>query len=104
MTVIGSNEKMNEDGLISNKLNNNSKILNGQNYELANGKNGTHTSPPEKAAIEFDDTDEDVLCGWGPYEPPWLQFFATKQAFLVCFCIAWVRKLIYASLKKIFQL
>lgn len=91
MTIIASNEKINENGL--NKYNNNSsKITNGQTYPKANtGENEIIHVALEDKPNGFQTVDEDeVSCGWGPCKPRWLQFFATKQAFLVTFCFTWV--------------
>lgn len=48
-------------------------------------QNGTD---PDKTHV--DECEEDLKCGLGPCTPRWLQIFASKQAFLVTFCITWV--------------
>nr|CAD7398270.1 unnamed protein product [Timema poppensis] len=62
------------------------------------------------------DTDinnaEDLNCGLGPCAPKWLQIFASKQAFLVTFCITWVLQGMYytyfvsviTTIEKLFQI
>lgn len=93
LTIIPSEKMANGNVEMHNKLNNNGTIKNGNGkvLEIAmeNGKliavgdeksNSLHT--------EFDDAD--VSCGWGLFRPRWLQYFATKQAFLVVFCLTWV--------------
>ncbi|XP_044256560.1 solute carrier organic anion transporter family member 74D [Tribolium madens] len=40
-------------------------------------------------------SDSDTECGLGPFAPQWLQMFASKQAFLIVFCIAWVLQGMY---------
>ncbi|GLG94987.1 Solute carrier organic anion transporter family member [Gryllus bimaculatus] len=60
----------------------------------------------------FDVDDETVKCGLGPCVPGWLQVFASKQAFLVTFCIAWVLQGMYytyfvsviTTIEKLFQI
>lgn len=55
---------------------------------------------------------EDMRCGLGPCKPKWIQFFASKQAFLVTFCITWVLQGMYytyfvsviTTIEKLFQL
>ena len=55
---------------------------------------------------------EDMQCGLGPCTPKWLQIFASKQAFLVTFCITWVLQGMYytyfvsviTTLEKLFQI
>lgn len=94
LTIIPSEKMSNDTVEMHNKLNNNKSITNGNGKvleitALENGKllavgdeksNSLHT--------EFDDVD--VSCGWGLFRPFWLQYFATKQAFLVIFCLTWV--------------
>lgn len=82
----------NGNGLICGKQhNNNGSIPNGNLHGIGGTENGKLIVPDEKSSslhTEFDDAD--VSCGWGPCRPHWLQYFATKQAFLVTFCITWV--------------
>jgi hypothetical protein len=55
---------------------------------------------------------EDMECGLGPCAPKWMQIFASKQAFLVTFCITWVLQGMYytyfvsviTTLEKLFQI
>uniref|UniRef100_A0A0A9ZGZ8 Solute carrier organic anion transporter family member n=1 Tax=Lygus hesperus TaxID=30085 RepID=A0A0A9ZGZ8_LYGHE len=55
---------------------------------------------------------EDMACGLGPCKPRWMQCFASKQAFLVTFCITWVLQGMYytyfvsviTTIEKLFQL
>jgi hypothetical protein len=55
---------------------------------------------------------EDMQCGLGPCTPKWLQICASKQAFLVTFCITWVLQGMYytyfvsviTTLEKLFQI
>ncbi|CAL7939812.1 organic anion transporting polypeptide 74D [Xylocopa sonorina] len=87
----------NGNGLICGKQhNNNGSIPNGKLHEISATENGKLIMPDEKSSslhTEFDDAD--VSCGWGPCRPHWLQYFATKQAFLVTFCITWVLQGMY---------
>lgn len=56
--------------------------------------------------------DSDTECGLGPCAPHWLQVFASKQAFLTVFCIAWVLQGMYhtyfvsaiTTIEKLFQI
>lgn len=58
------------------------------------------------------ETDQDMECGLGPCTPRWLQRFASKQAFLMVFCIAWVLQGMYhtyfvsaiTTIEKLFQI
>ncbi|XP_018573157.1 solute carrier organic anion transporter family member 3A1 [Anoplophora glabripennis] len=58
------------------------------------------------------DIDSDTECGLGPCAPNWLQRFASKQAFLIVFCIAWVLQGMYhtyfvsaiTTIEKLFQI
>ncbi|KYB29909.1 Solute carrier organic anion transporter family member 4C1-like protein [Tribolium castaneum] len=57
-------------------------------------------------------SDSDTECGLGPFAPHWLQMFASKQAFLIVFCIAWVLQGMYhtyfvsaiTTIEKLFQI
>nr|XP_012219778.1 PREDICTED: solute carrier organic anion transporter family member 3A1 isoform X3 [Linepithema humile] len=113
----------NGNGLIcgDKQHNNNGSIPNGK---LHGGIGGTENGklvmniraeivPDERSNslhTEFDDAD--VSCGWGPCRPHWLQCFATKQAFLVIFCLAWVLQGMYytyfvsviTTIEKLFQI
>ncbi|CAD1478453.1 unnamed protein product [Heterotrigona itama] len=83
----------NGNGLICGRQhNNNGSIPNGKVHEISATENGKLIMSDEKSSslhTEFDDAD--VSCGWGPCRPHWLQYFATKQAFLATFCITWPR-------------
>ncbi|XP_074110780.1 organic anion transporting polypeptide 74D [Cotesia typhae] len=116
LTIIPSEKMSNDTVEMHNKLNNNKSITNGNGKvleitALENGKllavgdeksNSLHT--------EFDDVD--VSCGWGLFRPFWLQYFATKQAFLVIFCLTWVLQGMYytyfvsviTTIEKLFQI
>lgn len=93
--------------------NNNGKLPKTKLLEMTNGKNEKLPLNDEKSSFhtEFDD-DIDVSCGWGPCRPKWLQFFATKQAFLVTFCLTWVLQGMYytyfvsviTTIEKLFQI
>nr|CAI5836779.1 unnamed protein product [Callosobruchus analis] len=56
--------------------------------------------------------DTDTICGLGPCTPNWLQKFASKQSFLIVFCIAWVLQGMYhtyfvsaiTTIEKLFQI
>ncbi|CAG5101777.1 Similar to Oatp74D: Solute carrier organic anion transporter family member 74D (Drosophila melanogaster) [Cotesia congregata] len=116
LTIIPTEKMSNDTVEMHNKLNNNKSITNGNGKvleitALENGKllavgdeksNSLHT--------EFDDVD--VSCGWGLFRPFWLQYFATKQAFLVIFCLTWVLQGMYytyfvsviTTIEKLFQI
>lgn len=106
----------NGNGLIcgGKQHNNNGSIPNGKLHSENGGiENGKLIVPDERSNslhTEFDDAD--VSCGWGPCRPHWLQFFATKQAFLVTFCLTWVLQGMYytyfvsviTTIEKLFQI
>lgn len=56
--------------------------------------------------------DSDTECGLGRCAPQWLQVFASKQSFLIVFCIAWVLQGMYhtyfvsaiTTIEKLFQI
>lgn len=56
--------------------------------------------------------DSDTVCGLGPCRPSWLQCFASKESFLIVFCIAWVLQGMYhtyfvsviTTIEKLFQI
>ncbi|CAH0562422.1 unnamed protein product [Brassicogethes aeneus] len=60
---------------------------------------------------DFSD-DSDTECGLGPCAPHWCQMFASKQSFLIVFCIAWVLQGMYhtyfvsaiTTIEKLFQI
>ncbi|KAG5320907.1 SO3A1 protein, partial [Acromyrmex heyeri] len=105
----------NGNGLIcgDKQHNNNGLIANGKLHGIAGTENGNLIVPDERSSslhTEFDDAD--VSCGWGPCRPHWLQYFATKQAFLVTFCLTWVLQGMYytyfvsviTTIEKLFQI
>ncbi|XP_077272663.1 organic anion transporting polypeptide 74D [Temnothorax americanus] len=106
----------NGNGLIcgDKQHNNNGSIPNGKLHGGIGGtENGNLIVPDERSSslhTEFDDAD--VSCGWGPCRPHWLQYFATKQAFLVTFCLTWVLQGMYytyfvsviTTIEKLFQI
>lgn len=67
---------------------------------------------PDCADDEDEEEDDDTECGLGPCAPSWLQSFASKQAFLVVFCITWVLQGMYytyfvsviTTIEKLFQI
>ncbi|XP_015587731.1 solute carrier organic anion transporter family member 3A1 [Cephus cinctus] len=113
LTIIQPHEKMaNGNEILFNKHNNNGSIPNGKTIDI-NVENGKLIGVDEKSSslhTEFDDAD--ISCGWGPCRPHWMQFFATKQAFLVTFCITWVLQGMYytyfvsviTTIEKLFQI
>lgn len=69
------------------------KLSNGKVLDITtveNGKLMLNGDNDEKSSLHTEFDEIDVSCGWGPCRPQWLQFFATKQAFLVTFCLTWV--------------
>uniref|UniRef100_A0A6P7HI54 Solute carrier organic anion transporter family member 4A1-like n=1 Tax=Diabrotica virgifera virgifera TaxID=50390 RepID=A0A6P7HI54_DIAVI len=60
----------------------------------------------------YRNTDNEMICGLGPCAPNWLQKFASKQSFLVVFCITWVLQGMYhtyfvsaiTTIEKLFQI
>ncbi|KYM89935.1 Solute carrier organic anion transporter family member 3A1 [Atta colombica] len=105
----------NGNGLIcgDKQHNNNGLIANGKLHGISGTENGNLIVPDERSSslhTEFDDAD--VSCGWGPCRPHWLQYFATKQAFLVTFCLTWVLQGMYytyfvsviTTIEKLFQI
>ena len=94
MTIIPPNGKMtNGNGLICINHNGNGKIPNGKSLEIGAMEKGKSVVPIEKKSAGFhtDFIDDEVSCGWGLFRPRFLQFFATKQWFLVTFCLTWVK-------------
>ncbi|XP_063993445.1 solute carrier organic anion transporter family member 74D [Diachasmimorpha longicaudata] len=99
-----------------NKHNNNGTITlpNGKVLEITPVENGKLMANGDEKSnslqTEFDEAD--ISCGWGPCRPNWLQLFATKQAFLVTFCLTWVLQGMYytyfvsviTTIEKLFQI
>ena len=63
-----------------------------QNYNIDNEKQ--HKFPKDQFVLEQDEAgpagagDEDLhRCGLGPFQPAWLQRFATKQVFMLVFSV-----------------
>ncbi|XP_075237613.1 solute carrier organic anion transporter family member 74D-like [Lycorma delicatula] len=91
------------------------QITNGGTVLLST-KNGTGDVDAQKATMTKyagDDSEkEDLKCGLGPCTPKWIQIFASKQAFLVTFCITWVLQGMYytyfvsviTTIEKLFRL
>lgn len=58
------------------------------------------------------DDESDTICGLGPFAPNWLQKFASKQMFLIVFCLTWVLQGMYhtyfvsaiTTIEKLFQI
>ncbi|GAB1870007.1 Solute carrier organic anion transporter family member [Camponotus japonicus] len=115
LTIIPPN-MANGNGLIcgGKQHNNNGLIPNGKLHSgIGAVENGKLIVPDERSNslhTEFDDAD--ISCGWGPCRPHWLQYFATKQAFLVTFCLTWVLQGMYytyfvsviTTIEKLFQI
>lgn len=61
---------------------------------------------------DSDSDDEELRCGLGVLSPRWMQVFASKQAFLVIFCVTWVLQGMYytyfvsviTTIEKLFQI
>lgn len=97
------------DGVVWDK-----QITNGSGGALLGDHNGTGDAEIQKPrSVTHDECDsEDMKCGLGLCTPKWLQIFASKQAFLVTFCITWVLQGMYytyfvsmiTTIEKLFQL
>lgn len=105
LTIISPNSKLlcgPGNGVIcngmNNKHNNNGLVPNGKSLNeviVSNGKNANAVNEGierDSNVTNPDFDNEDVSCGWGPCTPKWMRCFASKQAFLVTFCITWVRQ------------
>lgn len=91
ITIIPANGKLtNGNGLHKeSSRNNNGAAVNGNGKELDATENGKLViAGDDKCELEDDD---ETSFGWGPFRPKCLQRFATKQMFLVVFCLTWVR-------------
>lgn len=110
LTIIPSGDKAtnNGNGLVCTKHNNNGTIPNGKVLDITNGDNGKLVIPVDEKINsihnDVDNDDPDISCGWGPCRPRWLQFFATKQAFLATFCITWVSSTIFLYFHNFFAI
>lgn len=121
MSSEGDSRTCNETAWPEGKRSNNNGSSNG------NSRTGHGEIPEEQAALtnqtevyrsqcfvsegELTD-DSDTECGLGPCAPQWMQVFASKQAFLIVFCIAWVLQGMYhtyfvsaiTTIEKLFQI
>lgn len=97
-----------------NGTNNHNKAKNGKaGYTVArvNGNNCVKKEDLYKTEI-LDCGEENISCGLGPCTPKWMQVFASKQAFLVTFCLTWVLQGMFSTyfvsvittIEKLFQL
>lgn len=67
---------------------------------------------PKEGAVVLQEEEPETVCGLGPFAPEWMQSFASKQAFLVVFCITWVLQGMYytyfvsviTTIEKLFQI
>lgn len=91
-TIIPANGKLeNGNGLHKQKLDNNgSAVPNDKELEIVAVEDGKLVIDEKSSGVATDFDDEDTFCGWGPFRPKWMQRFATKQMFLVIFCMTWV--------------
>jgi hypothetical protein len=117
----GKEEVPEESGVLTRSNNNG----NGNSNSNSNGKVPMHNGSVKVNGAgclskeeEYDGKDTDVSkaeemeCGLGPCAPRWMQLFASKQAFLVTFCITWVLQGMYytyfvsviTTLEKLFQI
>lgn len=124
----GKEEPLEETGMLTRSNNNASTVVCNKNGKVPmhNGSvkvNGDGilnkvrcSSTTEEEEDDGKDTDvskaEEMKCGLGPCAPKWMQIFASKQAFLVTFCITWVLQGMYytyfvsviTTLEKLFQI
>ncbi|XP_023718722.1 solute carrier organic anion transporter family member 74D [Cryptotermes secundus] len=124
----GKEEPLEETGMLTRSNNNASTVICNKNGKVPmhNGSvkvNGDGilnkvrcSSATEEEDDDGKDTDvskaEEMECGLGPCAPKWMQIFASKQAFLVTFCITWVLQGMYytyfvsviTTLEKLFQI
>ncbi|RZF32519.1 hypothetical protein LSTR_LSTR011298 [Laodelphax striatellus] len=74
-------------------------------------QNGSSGAAVQRGDHDNED-DEQLQCGLGPCSPWWMQIFASKQAFLVIFCVTWVLQGMYytyfvsviTTIEKLFRL
>lgn len=106
--TLGEKVSNNNDG----PSNGNSRVANDETPEEQTAlTQGLDTYRSQVSEEEFVD-DSDTECGLGPCAPQWLQVFASKQAFLTVFCIAWVLQGMYhtyfvsaiTTIEKLFQI
>lgn len=107
----------------SEKISNNNKSTNGNTIAGVGDVSEERTALTEQndsvksqcftVATDCDFCDDsDTECGLGPCAPNWLQKFASKQVFLMVFCIAWVLQGMYhtyfvsaiTTIEKLFQI
>jgi len=127
----GKEEPLEETAMLAKSNNNASALMCNRNGKslMHNGSVKVNGHPVRDAGVlnrfrcpgaEEEDDDqnidtskaEDMKCGLGPCTPKWLQIFASKQAFLVTFCITWVLQGMYytyfvsviTTLEKLFQI
>ncbi|CAH1103145.1 unnamed protein product [Psylliodes chrysocephalus] len=87
--------------------------------EKSSNNNGpTNELPEEQTNLTqecngtYKDVEETMECGLGPFAPAWLQKFASKQSFLIVFCLTWVLQGMYhtyfvsaiTTIEKLFQI
>jgi hypothetical protein len=68
-------------------------VMGGQERSLKNGSGGGQVVVvdwAEKKRPEDEVDGSEYQCGLGPFRPSWIQPFASKQAFVVIFCLTWV--------------
>ncbi|KAG8290016.1 hypothetical protein J6590_092190 [Homalodisca vitripennis] len=86
------------------------QLTNGGGALLGDHNGAAIVETPRRSGGER--TGDDLQCGLGVCTPSWLQVFASKQAFLVTFCITWVLQGMYytyfvsviTTIEKLFQL
>lgn len=82
-------------------MNSEDVVKNGQLLVKNSPKNETNllNDKPDKDALaaneilsdsDFSSNESDTECGLGPCAPKWMQSYASKESFLIVFCIAWV--------------
>lgn len=86
-----------------------------KNQKNKNGKTGYTVAVNKNNRLSKDEIeygDDNISCGLGPCAPNWMQVLASKQAFLVVFCLTWVLQGMFATyfvsvittIEKLFQL